>query len=98
MQPAGSNRFGAVANHLAAIQKFCDERMRLEPLKLRMWIDQRIAIVETGNVAEIQNPILHSVDPAAAVRPLIGWKAERVRHAPRRIASVRQFPELFDAE
>src|SRR6266404_5881952 len=98
VQASGRDRLRAITNHFAAIQKFGDERMSLESLKLRMRIDQGIAIVETSDVAQVHNPILQSVNPAAPVRPLVGWKAERVRDPTSWITVVGKFPKLFDAE
>ena len=79
---AGGDCLRAVANHLAAFEQLRDKRMRLEALKLGVRIEQRILIIQSGDVADIQNAVLHSVDPAAAVRPRVGRKAERVRDAP----------------
>ena len=57
----------AVANHLAALEQTRDVRMSLVTLKLRVRIDQRIFVIESGDVADIQHAILHAVDPATAV-------------------------------
>ena len=71
--------------------------MLLETLKLRVWIKQRVFVIQPGDVANIQNPILHAIDPATAICLCVRWKAERVRHASGWIAIVRQLPKLLDA-
>src|SRR5260370_32064239 len=98
MQASGGNHFGSETNHLATTQEPGNERMRFVSLKLRMRIDQRVAIVQTSTITEIQNPVLHSVDPTAAVGPLIGGKSERVRDPTSWITVVGKFPKLFDAK
>src|SRR5438132_8938981 len=98
MPATGSDCFCSITDHLAALQKLGNEWMRLEPLKLSVRIDQRIAIIKTRHIPKIHHPILHSVNPAAAVRPLIRGKAKRVRDATRGITIVRQFPEFFYAD
>ncbi len=95
---ARGDRLGAVTNHLAAVEQFGQQRMGLEALELCVRIDEWIAIVQTGDVPQIQDPVLHSVDPAAAIRPLVRRKPESVRHASRWITVVGQFPKLFDAQ
>src|ERR1043165_2006687 len=72
--------------------------MSREALKLGMWLDQRIVVIETRPVTDNHDGVLHSVDPAAAVRQGVGWKSECVRNAARRISIVRKFPQLFHAE
>ena len=71
--------------------------MLLESLKLCVRIEQRIFVVEAGNVTDIQNAILHSVDPAAAIGLRVGGKAERVCDSSRGITIVRQFPKFLHA-
>src|SRR5437763_15679325 len=72
--------------------------MRFVLLEFRVRIDQRVAIIETSHITNVQNAVLHSVNPAATIGPLIGWKAQRVRDATRRITVVRQLPKLLHAE
>ena len=98
MQTAGGNRLRPVANHLAARQQVRYEWMRLEALELGVRIDQRIAIIKPGHVAEIQNAILHPVNPAAAIGPLIGGKAKRVRNSSGRITIIRKLPKFLDTQ
>src|SRR2546430_2783110 len=95
---AGGNRLGAVTNHLAAAKQLRHEWMRLKSLELSVRIDERIAIIKPGHVAEIQDAVLHSINPATPVRPLIGRKAERVRDSSGRITIVGQFPKFLYAE
>src|SRR5205807_9710640 len=98
MPATGSDCFCSIADHLAALQKLGNEWMGLEPLKLSVRIDQRIAIIESRHITKIHHAILHSVNPAAAVRPLIGRKAKRMRDATRGITIGGQFPKFFYAE
>src|SRR5207248_8765136 len=98
MPATGRNRLRAVTDHLTALEELGNEWMRLESLKLSVRIDQRIAIVEPRHIPEIHYAILHSVNPASPVSPLIRRKAKRVCNAARRITIVRQFPELLYAE
>src|SRR5438067_13665130 len=72
--------------------------MRFVLLEFRVWIDQRVAIIQTSHVTNVQNAVLHSVDPAATISPLIGRKAQRVADATTGITIVRQLPKLFHAE
>ena len=58
-------------------------------------IEERIAIIQTSNVTDVEHAVLHSIDPAAAIRPLVRRKTERVRDAPGGISVVGQFPKLF---
>src|SRR6185295_2458327 len=95
---ARRNRLGAVTNHLAAFEQFAEKRMCFETLKLGVRVQQWVLVIETGHVADIQNPILHPVNPAAAVRLRVGRKPKRVRHAPGWITIIRQFPKLFYAD
>src|ERR1043166_5549931 len=95
MPASRGDRFRTVTNHLPAIEQFCDKRMSLEALKLGLRIDQRIAIIQAGHVTKIQNPVLHSVDPPAAIRPLVGRKTQRVRYPTGWVAIVRQLPEFL---
>src|SRR5205814_10219565 len=95
---AGSNRFRTVAEHLAAFQQTSDERMRLTPLKLRIAIEQRILVVETSYVANIQNAVLHAINPASPIRVHVWGIAQRVCDATCWIAIVGQFPQLFNAD
>src|SRR5436190_23791508 len=64
---AGNDRLRAVTNHLAAFEQPRDVWMSLVTLKLRVRIEQRILVIESGDVADIEHAILHAVDPAAAV-------------------------------
>ena len=36
-------------------------------LRRAHWIEQGIFVVETGDVADVQNAVLHSIDPATAI-------------------------------
>ncbi len=63
-----------------------------------MRIQQRVFVIESGDVAKIQNPILHAVDPTAAVRLRVGRKTERMRDASGRVTIVGQLPKLFHAD
>src|SRR5688500_353902 len=67
-------------------------------LKLSVWIDQRIFVIEPCDVTDVEHAILHAVDPATAVSLRIGGKTERVRDATRGIPIVRQLPQLFHAD
>src|SRR5438093_1463134 len=98
MPASRGDRFRTVTNHLPAIEQFRDKRMSLEALKLSMRIGQRITIVQASHVSKIHNPVLHSVNPAAAIRPLVGRKTKRVGHPTGWVAIVRQFPELLYAQ
>src|ERR1041385_1189530 len=98
MPSARRDRLGAVANHLATGQQPGDEGMRLVFLKFGVRIDPRIAIIKPGDVTDIHDAVLHAVDPAPAIGPLVGRKAERVRDATRGITIVGQLPELLDPE
>src|SRR4026207_150335 len=69
-----------------------------ETLKLGVRIDQRIFVIEPGDVADVQDTILHAVDPAAAVCRRVRRKAKRVCDATGRITIVRHLPELFHAD
>src|SRR5258706_15499440 len=71
--------------------------MLFETLKLRMRVEQRIFVIETSYVAYVQNPILHSVDPAAAVGLRVRRKPKRMRHTSGGIAIIRQLPKLLNA-
>jgi len=42
--------------------------MSLVALKLSVRIDQRIFVIETSDVADVHDIVLHAVDPAATVR------------------------------
>src|SRR5215216_44081 len=95
---AGGDRLRTVANHLAALEQPRDVRMSLEALELRVRIDQRILIVESRNVSDVEHAILHAVDPATAVSRRIGRKAERVCDSAGWITIVRQLPQLFYAK
>src|SRR5204863_9707549 len=64
---AGGDRLCSVTNHLAAVEKARNVWVSFESLKLGVWIDERIFVIESGDVADIQHTILHSVDPAATV-------------------------------
>src|SRR5689334_2635864 len=64
---AGRDRLRAVTDHLAALEQLRDVRMSLVTLKLRVRIEQRILVVEPGDVSDVQHAVLHAVDPAAAV-------------------------------
>src|SRR5256714_8019923 len=68
VEAARGNRLRAVANHLAAFKEARDERVLLESLKLRVRVEQRIAVVESRHVTEIEDAVLHPVNPPAAVR------------------------------
>src|ERR1041385_6780159 len=72
--------------------------MRFVFLKLGVRIDQRIEVVQSRYVTNIQNAILHSVNPPTAVGPLIGRKTERVGDAACWITIIRHFPQLLYAE
>src|SRR5439155_5616920 len=72
--------------------------MCLKPLEFGVRIDQRVAIIEPGDVYNVQDTILHAIDPPTTVGPLIGREAKRVRHTARRISIVGQLPKLFDAK
>src|SRR4029078_12729413 len=85
----------AITNHLPAIEQFCDVRMGLELLKLGVRIDQWIFVIETRHVPDIQDAVLHSVNPTASVGRGVGRKAESVCDAARRIQIVRQLLPHF---
>ena len=72
--------------------------MLLEALKLRVRVEQRVVVVESRHVSEVEDAILHPVNPPAAVRVRVGRITERVRHAPRGVAVVGQLPEFLDAD
>ena len=91
-------RLRAVANHLAAFQETRDERVFLEALKLRVRVEQRIAVVKPRHVSDVEDAILHSVNPPAAVCVRIRRIAERVSDAPRGVSVVGQLPEFLDAD
>jgi hypothetical protein len=69
-----------------------------EALEFGVRVEKRVPVVEPGHVAEINDAVLHPVNPAAAVCVGVGRIAERVRHTARRISVVGQLPKLFDAE
>src|SRR5437879_5102439 len=98
MPATGCDCFRAITNHLAALEQSGHEWMRLEALKFRVQIDQRIAIIQSSDVSDIEHTVLHSVNPTAAVRPLVRRKTECVRDAPGRITIVGQFPKLFHSQ
>src|SRR5206468_8973024 len=98
VEAARGNRLRAVANHLPAFEQLSDERMLFEPLELGVRIKKRVLIIQAGDVTEIDDAILHPVNPAAAVCVRVRRIAERVRDAPRRIPVVGQLPKLLDAD
>src|SRR5689334_2898060 len=94
----GGDCLRTVADHLPAFEKLRDVWMSLVTLKLCVWIDQRIFVIETRDVADVHDIVLHAVNPAAAIRRRVGRKTERVGDAAGRISIVRQLPKLFDAD
>src|SRR5213593_2589648 len=95
VQTTSCNRLRAVTNQLAAREQLSHELMRFIALKFRVRIEERIAIIQTSNVTDVEHAVQHSIDPAAAIRPLVRRKTERVRDAPGGIPVVGQFPKLF---
>src|SRR5687767_15989581 len=95
---AGGDRLRAVTDHLAAFEQFCQVRMGLKKLKLGVWIDQWIFVVESGDVTEAQHAILQTVNQAATVRLRDRRKTERVCNEAGLIAIVRQLPQIFQAD
>ena len=49
---AVGHRFGAVANHLAALEQLCDPRMPLKLLQHALRVEARIGVVESGDESE----------------------------------------------
>src|ERR1043165_3038828 len=72
--------------------------MGLVTPKLGVRIEQRILVVESGDVTDVQHAVLHPIDPAAAVSLCIGGEAERMRDAASGITIVGQFPKFFNAD
>ncbi len=72
--------------------------MLFEALKLGVRIEQRILIVETRYIADIQDAVLHSIDPAPAIGVRVRRKAKCVGHSSGWITVVRQFPQFLDAD
>src|SRR5262245_31333354 len=71
--PAHGHGLGAVSDHLAAFQEVPYQRMGLEKLKLVMRVDSGISIVETHDMAYVNEPVPHTIDP----RPTKGVRIER---------------------
>src|SRR5262249_22060287 len=69
---AHGHGLGAVPYHLAAPQEIPDQWMGLETLKLVMRIDSGISIVETHDMAYVNDPVPHTIDP----RPTKGMGVE----------------------
>src|SRR5262245_12697623 len=63
----GCDCLRAVTDHLAAVKQARDVWMSFEALKLCMRIDKRVLVIESGHVADIQDAVLHAVNPTAAV-------------------------------
>ncbi len=96
-EAALGNRFGAVANHLAAVEHRANRRMLLHPLQLVVRIGRRILVVETGHAADVEHVARHPVDESAAER-LGGQRiSERVDDRAGFEAIVGKLPELLDA-
>src|SRR6267142_4317270 len=93
----GGNRLGSVTDHLSTLEQSTHVWMLLESLKLRVRIEQRILVIESGNVADVQNAVLQSIDPTASISIRVGRKSKRVGHSSGWITVVRQLPKLFDA-
>ena len=72
--------------------------MLLEALELCVRVEQGVVVVESRHISEVDDAVLHPVNPPAAVRVRVRRVAERVRDAPRRVAVVRQLPEFLDAD
>src|SRR6185436_10669595 len=58
----------------------------------------RIEIIKTGHITDIQDAVLHAIDPAPAIRPLIRREAEGMRHPAGWITIIRKLPEFFHAQ
>src|SRR4051812_32534541 len=97
-QPAGRDCLCAITDHFAPLEEFGNERVLLKALKLGVRINHWVAVIQTGDIAEVHDSVLHSINPAAAIRLTIRWIAQRVRNATRRISIIWQFPELLDAQ
>src|SRR3989442_777304 len=91
----GGNRLGSITDHFSALEQLTHVWMLLESLKLRVRIEQRILVIESGNVAEVQNTVLQSIDPTASIGIRVGRKSKRVGYFSGWITVVRQFPKLF---
>src|ERR1039457_6442188 len=61
-------RLGAVAEHLAAGEQSCNERMLLERLQHMLRIEARVAIIEAGNEAKRHDVFFRAI-PFRAVHP-----------------------------
>ena len=91
------NGFCAVANELAAVQDFLDERMSLELLKRFVRIEERIVIFQGDDHAERNTIVAQAVHPAAAVQVRAKRPAERVRDVSGINASGLHVPQFFYA-
>src|SRR5205807_2683657 len=92
------NRLGSVADHLSALQQPTNEWMLFESLKFRVRIKQRILVVESSHVANVQNAVLQSIDPTPSISIRVRRKSESVRYSSGWITVVWQLPKLLDAD
>jgi hypothetical protein len=65
--PAGGNRLRTVTNHLSAFKKLCNKRVRLVTLELCVRIQQWIFVIESSYVANVDDVVLHAVDPTTTI-------------------------------
>ena len=72
--------------------------MLLVALKLGVWIEQRILVIESGDIPDVQDAVLHAVNPTAAIRARVRRKTECVSNTSRWIAIIRQLPQFFYAD
>src|SRR5579862_5513145 len=96
--PAVGYGFRAVPYELAAFQNFLHEWMRLESLKRRVRIEERIAVFEPHYHAERHAIVAQAVNPSATVNLRAEGPAQRVGHVAGVDPSGLNVPQLLDAD
>ena len=71
--------------------------MGLETLKLVMWIDVRIPIVEADSKSYVDDPIAHSVNPGPSKSARIKRPTQRVDDRARGKTIIGHLPQFLDA-